>query len=504
MSSRNADVIIIGGGIGGLITGAILAKREGMRVLLLEKEKVLGGKIYSFENTEYDSREFKHLLYATARSTVIRSQPSLDELLEQKVFKDFIFEGGWHGFIASDRSRMSFVLKALGSDLKILPNRGLRWWHENEWHELRDLMHGWSAEEIREGREVSRQMNLMSFDEASAYDHVDMKAYMHARARNPKARQFHEVLSAWETGINDPALVSTGEHIKAINLVHCSGRDFQTGGCGEPEGGFNNMTRAFAEIIKDNGGTINTAAPVEEVIIEDSMVRGVRVNSSEGAEDIQAPVVVCNVPMQRVYPLVPQEHWPAEFAQRIAGIWPLSGILGWICTKPPMDPSFAGIYIAPVLPGCSSEDGFRGDVLFSCEDAGVIDPSRVPEGHGLLAVWCGLLPCNPDEIRNNTLVDRAVDGMFTFLKTMMPDFDKRVQWYFLTRCEELYSMSVSPGLVGDRRIPVTHPTVRNLYFTGDSVSQWSFGISGTTGGAVNCASAVTGRDQSVLLPSYMR
>ena len=77
-----------------VITGAILAKREGYRVLLLEKEKYLGGKIFSFEHSEFEPKEFKHLLYATARSTVIRSDPPIDEILKAKTFKDYIFEGG--------------------------------------------------------------------------------------------------------------------------------------------------------------------------------------------------------------------------------------------------------------------------------------------------------------------------------------------------------------------------------------------------------------------------
>lgn len=504
MSSRDVDVIIIGGGIGGLVTGAILAKREGYRVLLLEKEKYLGGKIFSFEHSEFEPEEFKHLLYATARSTVIRSDPPIDELLKAKAFKDFIFEGGWHGFIASDRSRMSFVLKALGGDLTIVPNRGLRWWHQDEWHELRDLMHGWTREEIEEGRAVSREMNLMSVEEAAVFDHVDMDVYMRSRARSPKVRQFHQVLAAWEAGLNDPALISTGEHIKTINLVHRSGRDFRLGGAGEPERGFNSMTRAFAKIITDNGGTLKTACPVKEILIEDYSARGVRVATSQGEQDFLAPAVVCNVPMPRAYPLVASEYWPLEFVERIERIWPPAGILGWVCTKPPIDPGFAGIYVNPVTPGCSKADGFRGDVLLSYEDAGVIDPLRVPEGHGLLGVWCGLLPRNPDEIRNPALLNRAADGMFAFLKRLMPNFKQQVQWYFLTRCDELYSVSVSPGLVGDRRLPVVHPTVRSLYFTGDSVKQWSFGISGAIGGAIHCASAVSGRDQSVILPAYMR
>ena len=504
MSTKNVDAVIIGGGIGGLMTGAILAKREGMRILLLEKERYLGGKTFAFEHSEFEPQEFKHLLYSLTRNVVIRSDPPIDELLRKKVFKDFVFEGGWHSFIASDRSRMSFILKALDSDLKIVPNRGFRWWDKNRWVELRDLMRTWTKAEIQEGREISRQMNLMSFEEASAFDHVDMQSYMRSRARSPNVRQFHEILAAWEAGLNDPALISTGEHIKAINLVHCSGRDFQYGGGGGPEGGFNNMTRAFAAIIEENGGIIKTGCPVEKVIIEEYRARGVRARTADGLEDYLAPAVICNVPMQRVYPLVPKEYWPLEFAERISRIWPLSGILGWVCTKPPMDPGFGGIYVLPVLPGCTAADGFRGDVLFTVEDDGVIDPMKVPTGYGLMAVWVGLLPRNPDEIHNKALVDRAAEGMLSFLKILFPDFKNQVQWYFLTLCDELYSISVSPGLIGDRRLPATHPTVKNLYFTGDSITQWSFGISGTAGGAVHCASAVSGKDQSVILPSYMR
>jgi len=504
VSTRNVDAVIIGGGIGGLITGAILSKKEGMKILLLEKEKYLGGKTFSFEHSEFEPEEFRHLLYALTRNVVIRSDPPIDELLRKKVFRDFVFEGGWHSFIASDRSRMSFILKALGQDLKIVLSRGFRWWADHQWVELRDLMRNWSKAEIQEGREISRKMNLMSLEEASAFDHVDMQSYMRSRAQSPNVRQFHEILAAWEAGLNDPALISTGEHIKAINLVHCSGRDFQYGGGGGPEGGYNNMTRAFAAIIEQNGGIIKTNTPVQEVIIEGYKALGVRAKTSDGMQEYLAPVVICNVPMQRVYPLVPKEYWPGEFAERISRIWPLSGILGWVCTKPPMDPEFGGSCVVPVLPGCTAAQGYRGDVLFTFEDEGVMDPMKVPKGYGLMAVWVGLLPCNPDEIHNKALVDRAVEGMLSFLKIMMPDFKNQVQWYFLTLADEMYSLSVSPGLIGDRRLPVTHPTVKNLYFTGDSITQWSFGLSGAAGGAIHCASAVTGKDQSIILPFYMR
>ena len=52
----NADIIIIGGGLGGLTTGALLAK-EGLRVIVLEKNAVIGGGLQTFRrgNIEFET-----------------------------------------------------------------------------------------------------------------------------------------------------------------------------------------------------------------------------------------------------------------------------------------------------------------------------------------------------------------------------------------------------------------------------------------------------------------
>jgi phytoene dehydrogenase-like protein len=45
---KRYDAIVIGAGMGGLVAGAILA-RKGLKVLLLEKEKQAGGYVVSFK-----------------------------------------------------------------------------------------------------------------------------------------------------------------------------------------------------------------------------------------------------------------------------------------------------------------------------------------------------------------------------------------------------------------------------------------------------------------------
>ncbi len=46
------DVIVIGGGIGGLTAGALLVRR-GLRVLLLEQGKKTGGYVTSFKRGDF-------------------------------------------------------------------------------------------------------------------------------------------------------------------------------------------------------------------------------------------------------------------------------------------------------------------------------------------------------------------------------------------------------------------------------------------------------------------
>lgn len=51
-SRKQTDAIVIGGGMGGLVAGALLA-RKGWKILLLEKERQVGGYVVSFKRGDY-------------------------------------------------------------------------------------------------------------------------------------------------------------------------------------------------------------------------------------------------------------------------------------------------------------------------------------------------------------------------------------------------------------------------------------------------------------------
>ena len=499
-SDNNYDAIIIGAGLGGLITGAILAKLEGMKVLVLEKEETIGGKLFTFEHYEGDEKTFLKKLYTHSRSRLVDSSSDFSEMIGNKTFSKYIIEGGWHSFINSDRSRQSFIAQALGENLKVFGNEGFRLYGEDKWEELRYLQRNWTKEDFQEGKVVSREMNLMSKEEAEEYDNIDLESFLRSRTTSQNVINFHLWLAGWEVGTNNPKNISAGEHIKVISMVHCAGKDFTNGGGGQPLGGHLEVARLFAKVIEENGGTIRVSTPVEELVIENYKATGVK--TADGI--IKASKIICNVPMWRAIKLIGSEYFPDEFLKRSEDMEPCGGILGWISTKRPLDPDYRGLYILPVLPGCKKSDGFTGDVLFSFEDVATYDKSRAPEGEGLMPIWAAMDIKNPDEIHNKELIDKIVKGIFTFMRKEYPDFDELLNWYIVTACEELYSVASKPGMVGNLRMPTKSPLVKNLFFTGDGTQQWSFGQSGAAGGAVNCASAVTGKDCSVILPFFMR
>lgn len=499
-SKKQYDAIIIGSGIGGLVTGAILSEKEGWEILVLEKEGVIGGKCYSFEHFDGDENTFHKILYNNVRSKIVDASPSISELIEKKEFSKYIFEGGWHSFIGADRSRIAFIASALNENLKIYPNAGFRLLGDGKWQGLRYLMRNWTDYDFEEGKRVAREMNYMSLEESSAYDQIGLRSYLKSRTRSKNVQRFHEWLAGWEAGVNDPELISAGEHIKVVSMVNCSGRNFEYGGGGQPAGGFNAMTRLFAGIIEKNGGKIQTQSCVKEILIKDYIAVGVRTDG----EELLSPHIICNVPMQRALSLVDQDFWPMESIKQVNRTVQASGLLGWVSLKRPLDPEYKGIYVVPVLPGCSASDGFCGDVLFTFEDVAAYDATRAPIGEGLMPIWAALLADDPDELHNPVLVNKVIKAIFDFFNATYNNFKENLNWYCITACDELYSNSMSPGMVGNRRLPVKHPLVDNLFFTGDSVTQWSFGVSGAVGGAVNCASAASGKDFSTLLPFYMR
>ncbi|MFH1624467.1 MAG: hypothetical protein ABID54_04840, partial [Pseudomonadota bacterium] len=246
-----------------------------------------------------------------------------------------------------------------------------------------------------------------------------------------------------------------------------------------------------------------TKAKVKEVIIKNHKATGVLVEDNGKERKIDAKNVISNLQMNQVFSIIPENYFPVELVGRIKNYESVGGILMTIKTSEPLEKKWPkGIYLISRLPGIELDGG---NPPWGFEQISEVDSTRIIKGKGCLThTYMCIKTKKPDEIHNKELMQKANKAQLDFIRKQWPRFDEILEWYITTAVESLYGCSSIPGQVGDRRPGVKHPYIKNLFFTGDTVSQWDVGTSGAAHGAVICASAVTGKDCLKILPEYMR
>ena len=499
------DVIIVGSGLGGLITGALLAKKENMKVLVLEQGAEIGGRMLSFggPHGQYSAKEFLRLLSECAGVRVVCSDPPLEEIIEKGIFRDSIIDTGWHGPNGGARSRMSIIAKALGKSFKFLPQVGVAYYEDGRWASVSDMMESWPKASIEEKNRVARERLAISIEEAAEWDHVDLESFLKSRTDDKIVQDHYLSLARYNFGVNDMSRVSAGMWINVNNLSSNLGLNIFVGGATGPfEGGAKHVTNVFAEVIEENGGEIRTRAKVKEVIIEKYRAVGVVVEQDGKTTTIQAPKIVSNIPMDKVFDIIAEEHFPQDLRQRCKNVFPLSGHLGHIKVRRLLETEMPkAFFMAQHLPGIELGGA---EPLFSFEQTSAIDPSRILDGGGhLISTWVAVSYRDPDEVHDRELMLKVSEAVMAFFRKQYPQFDEILESYFFVTGDRC-SITYAPGHVGDRLPPVQHPLIRNLFFTGDTVKQWDGGMNGAAQGGINCASAVAGKDFRTLLPPTMR
>lgn len=509
MASKDFDAIIIGSGMGGVITGAILAKKEKLKVLVLERMPVIGGRVISFGKqfgTDTTPEEFKRLLFKGAYSYVIKAEPDIDTIIrKKKIFNDYIIDGGWHAMSAADRCRYALIARSLGRNFKVAPVIGMAYRDEGRWKQMPELVRGWPKDSARERERVAYERTLISNQQAEEFDNVSLKMYMESVTQDKLVQDYYFMLARWQYGVNDPARLSAGEWMKCNNSTVAIGKHLIAGGgMGEVVGGFQAIATTFADIIAENGGEVRTNTTVKEVIIKDWKAKGVVVSGKNGNEQINAPFIISDVPAYNLYDIIDKDFFPKELQQRISTYYPIGALLGNICLKEPLETEFPKGQWLVDLPGLEDLELFGGKACFGFEQTSIVDPTRAPDNRCLVQIALICSRNDPDEVRNKVLMGRFADAIIGLFRNIYPKFEDTLDWYYLTACEMAYGIENAPGLVFDRRLPQRHPAIRNLFFTGDTAKHWDAGSNGAAHSAVLCASAVTGRDYLTMLPPYWR
>ena len=393
MSSPRAerDAIIVGSGINSLACAALRA-RAGWSVLVLEREQALGGAVRTAELTEpgylHDVFSAWHPLWVGGAAHA-ELGPELAERGLEYLNTDLptatLFPDREAAFLlrSTEANEAELGPEWRGVVEAFLPNA--------------DLAFGVLGTELwsRDGLGLA----LRAYRRLGARGLVDFAGTVLASSRDWLTSTFaseraHGLLAPWvlHTGLG-PDAAGSGFMTQVIGFA------VQEGGMPIPRGGGARLVEALVRLIEDHGGSCKTAKDVERVLVQDGRARGVRLTDGEELRARRA--VIANVTPTQLYGRLLESHdglgrrfrygraeMQIHFALSEPPRWEGDERLG----------RTAIVHLTPGLDGVSRAVNEAERGLLPAEATVVvgqpltIDPSRAPEGAGLLWIQLQELP----------------------------------------------------------------------------------------------------------------
>jgi all-trans-retinol 13,14-reductase len=305
--TRDADVVVVGAGPGGLTTAAYLAT-HGRRVMVVDARDVPGGHMSTFTHSGYEFDIGLHFTMADEVRSVLepvevdvrfRDQgPAVQTLLlpHRRLTvpsgRGEVVEWLHREFPGERRAVDAFLatVSALSEEMTHLPDRP----------RLRDVpeMTWGSRHLIRHAR-------------STLGSHLDT---LHV---SPELRA---VLASFAyEGALPPSRMSLLAYARMAAKLWS--------GMAYPEGGSSTISDGLASVVRDHGGEIVLGAEVDRILVEGGRARGVRVrpasweSSPEPAYDIHADTVVSAVDVRQTYlRLVDPDVLPSRLVRRIRSL----------------------------------------------------------------------------------------------------------------------------------------------------------------------------------------
>jgi Flavin containing amine oxidoreductase/NAD(P)-binding Rossmann-like domain len=511
------DAIVIGAGLAGLSAAAILAGKAGKRVLVLEKQNYVGGRLVSFSGEEnglrlqgntLDAKAFKKTL-ASVYAWVARSEPGLDTLFSEKMLDGYSFEAGGHATFWGNRGRVGCLLDYLNEPIPLPGNEGFSVIDpENSalYPMEKGGRYGWMSEDAnRTAKKLLREMAMADEATMSQWDAISFGQWLDERTDDRKVYEFLAAVASIHMVMGEPDMIPAGDFIRFMRTAVSIGMNLISGSTGiVPKPGFVYIGERLADHVKRHGGTIVNGAGVEEILFDGRRVTGVAVNGPDGSKRYDAEQVVCTVPIRKIFNFLPRTRLPEKLVKAVDTKFFSVGMLtGYIALKsnPFVD---AGIdpkswLLVPSI--IKAEEGFIGDVDIISIMPSSFEPSLAPEGKHVLGYSIAL---TEDELRDRDKVNRVIDlGREIFHKTF-PKMKADTLWEIWTCSDKGFGDWPPPG---SRRPDTVQPGLDGLFFAGDGygAKTWGSGMDAAIHSALLCVDAMTGGNYvENVLPDYHR
>ena len=434
------DTIIIGSGIGGLAIGAILVgRRRGDKVLILEKNNGVGGRLFSYERD------------------------------------GFKLDVGAHVLSRSDKGPLGEILRLVGKQDSIAFTyvRPLTHYQDKLFAFPRGLRDMVPAEDFERLNEMFSSMMSLTPSAIEELDETDLCSYVQRFTAN-------RLINACLNNISIVYTCVPYHRASAGEFVRCIQAEAETRASGYPNGGCGALSQTIATGIRELGGSIKTNAKVDRIIVDGGVAKGVVV----GGETYLANTIISNADIKHtILNLVGEDKLGSQYLSQVESL----------------DYSYAGLVVRLALDAVLAD--WRLVTHIASDDPlayhGALDEGRVPndlnafvsipsnfssdvapEGKQLLSLSAAVPYDFPD-------MDSLTQLLIDLTRRLIPGIDKHVMWTDVTTPSDLNKVVGENGAIigvgqtvrqsGKNRPPVTCP-IKNLYLCGAEAGGWGVGI----------------------------
>ena len=431
------DIFVIGAGVGGLTTGALLAK-QGHSVRILEKSSKLGGRTAS-------------LLY-----------------------KNHILDNGFHIMPFYKKSAIFEVLKNIGieSRLKLAKVNDIAFHSDTGFHKypkgMGDLLQ-LSLIPMKSRIRLLKLLLPMAFTSIKKTEEWDDKSLTEITKKlDGDTKAFFEAVCML-------AFADTADHISlgefARTIIRANPFKGGTSEFAYPDnGGYDSISHVLADYIIEKNGKIETNQSVKKIIISDSKVTGI---ITKDDSFFPTNCVVISYPAYiALNQLFDDDVIDKKFIEKINRLDKKTAVVEvHFALNSKID---SRQVVFPV------GDHYTTKGIFFISN---ITPSVSPPGEHLIIAGTPVAPSVADDSQK---IKQIVQSMKDEISSIYPDFNSSLLWERPMAWKLVESVVKEPGMVWKSKMPHQIPGIEGLFFVGDSTISYGIGTDSAAHSSILC------------------